>query len=58
MCALPGHEVEVPGEVFRPPVGAEAAMLALVGFQSGEVSLQTVCSGRDMRVVKAVEQVG
>ena len=52
MCALSGHEVEVPGEVIRSPVGAEAAMLAVVGFQSGEVPLQAVGGGRDVRVVE------
>ena len=58
MWALPGCEVEVPGEVIWSPLGAEASVLAVVTFQSGEVTLQTVCSGQDMRVVKAVEQVG
>ena len=40
-------------EVIRPPEGAkradgaEAAMLSVMGFQSGEVSLQTVYGGRN-----------
>ena len=58
MWALPGCEVEVPGEVIWSPLGAEASVLAVVTFQSGEVSLQTVCSGRNMPVVEVVEQVG
>ena len=57
MCDLPGNKMEVPGEVIRSPVGAEAAVLAVVGFQSGEISLQTVCSGRNMPVVKVMEHV-
>ena len=35
MCASFDHEVEVPGELVRPPVGAEAAVLTVVGFQAG-----------------------
>ena len=34
MCDLFDHEVEVPGEVIRQFVGANSAMLALVGFQA------------------------
>ena len=58
MCDLSGCEMEIPGEVIRPPARAEPAVLTVVGFQSGEVSLQTVCSGRDVRVVEVVEHVG
>ena len=56
-CDLPGCEVEVPGEVIRSFPRAETTVLAVVGFQTGEVSFQPVGSYRDMRVVKAVEQV-
>ena len=57
MWALPGCEVEVPGEVIWSPLGAEAAVLAVVGFQAGEVPLPPIGSRRNVRVVKAVEQV-
>ncbi len=58
MWALPGCEVEVPGEVIRSLLGAETTVLAVVGFQTGEVSFQPVGSGRDVRVVEVVEHVG
>ena len=57
MWALPGHEVEVPGEIIRPSVGSETAVLAVMGFQAGEVSFQPIGSGRYVRVVEVVEHI-
>ena len=55
---LSGHEVEVPGEVVRQIVGSETAVLPVVGFQTGEVALQSVGGRRDALVVEVVEHVG
>ena len=42
---------------MRPFVGSETTMLAVVGFQPGEVSFQPIGRGRDARIVKVVKHV-
>jgi len=50
-------EIKEPSEILRTERDSHAAMLTIMVFEPCKVSLETICGGRDSRIVEVMEHM-